>query len=153
MIHPFLSYGIMLWGNAFNYQLKRLEIIQKRRIRSISNVRDNHPTSSLFICLAIPRLNDIFNISLGKFMFQNSKNELPPPLQRLFTPNTNVRTRFTRHRNNPHRSNTGWDITCISKMFVHQGPKLWSELPTDIKEVNNPKLFTKHLKKPYINDY
>ena len=151
MIHPFLSYGIMIWGNAFNYQLKRLEIIQKRTIRSISNVTYNHPTSSLFKSLAIPRLNDIFNISLGKFMFQNSKNELPPPLQRLFTPNTNVHTHFTRHRNNPHIEHRSSYI--ISKMFVHKGPKLWFELPTDIKEVNNKKLFTKHLKKLYINDY
>ena len=78
-------------------------------------------------------------------MFQNSKNELPLPLQTLFTPNTNVHTHFTRHRNNPHiehRSSYN-----ISKMFVHKGPKLSFELPTDIKEVNNKKLFTKKLKK------
>ena len=84
-------------------------------------------------------------------MFQNSKNELPPPLQRLFTPNTNVHTHFTRHRNNPHIEHRSSYI--ISKMFVHKGPKLWFELPTDIKEVNNKKLFTKKLKKLYINDY
>ena len=68
-------------------------------------------------------------------MFQNSKNELPPPLQTFFTPNANVHTYFTRHRNNPHTEHRSSYI--ISKMFVHKGLKLWFELPTDIKEVNN----------------
>ena len=119
-----------------------------RKIISISNVTYNHPTSSLFKSLAIPRLNDIL---LGKFMFQNSKNGLPPPLQTLFTPNTNVHTYFTRHRDNPHIEHRSSYI--ISKTFVHKGPKLWFELPTYIKEVNNKKLFTKKLKKLYIDDY
>ena len=94
-------------GKCFQLPIKTAgNNTKKRTIRSISNVAYNHPTSSLFKSLAIPRLNDIFNISLGIFMFQNSKNELPPPLQKLFTPNTNVHT-YLRDTEIIHTSNTG----------------------------------------------
>ena len=35
LIHSHLSYGILIWGSALQYQLRQLEVIQKKAVRNI----------------------------------------------------------------------------------------------------------------------
>ena len=34
LVHSHISYGIILWGTAFKYKIRKLEIAQKRAIRN-----------------------------------------------------------------------------------------------------------------------
>ena len=96
LIHSHLSYGTMLWGSAFQYRLRQLEVIQKKAVRNICNVGYNAHTSPLFKQLSIPKLNDIYNTQLCKLMFLFTNGTLPCPLQMVFTRNSNVHLYQTR---------------------------------------------------------
>ena len=41
----------------------------------------------------------------------------------------------------------------VFKTFIHQGPKLWQELPFDIQNSKSLIIFNKIIKKYFINMY
>ena len=44
LIHSHLSYGTLIWGSAFQYRLRQLEVIQKKAVRNICNAVYNAHT-------------------------------------------------------------------------------------------------------------
>ena len=48
LIHPYLDYGISLWGSTHNTYLKRLVTVQKKAIRTITNANNNSQSDPLF---------------------------------------------------------------------------------------------------------
>ena len=48
LIHSHLSYGTLIWGSAFQYRLRQLEVIQKKAVRNICNAVYNAHTDPLF---------------------------------------------------------------------------------------------------------
>ena len=59
MINPDLLYGIILWGGTYQKYTKRLNIMQKRAVRTIMNATYNEHTSPLFKATNILKLTDI----------------------------------------------------------------------------------------------
>ena len=37
LVLPYLNYGVLAWGNAVKVQIKRILLLQKRAIRTVSN--------------------------------------------------------------------------------------------------------------------
>ena len=154
LIHSHLSYGTMLWGSAFQYRLRQLEVIQKKSVRNICkggpcNVGYNAHTSPLFKQLSIPKLNDIYNTQLCKLMFLFTNGTLPCPLQMVFTRNSNVHSYQTRQAHDPHF--VARKSSFISKFFMYQVPVAWSNLPLATKSCKTVKSFNYQVKKYYIN--
>ena len=122
LIHSHLQYGIILWGSAFDYQLKKLCTLQKRAIRNVCNVKYNSPSNDLFKKLHVPKLTDIYGTSLGKLMYHTTNNDLPDSLAANFRPNHIYHNHHTRQRNDPHfRRHTS---SIINKSFLHSGPSI-----------------------------
>ena len=48
LVYPYLNYGILLWGNTYKKYLHKLEISQKKPIRTINRAMYNEPSSPLF---------------------------------------------------------------------------------------------------------
>ena len=48
LIHPYINYGLLLWGSAFESYLKPLIVKQKMALRIICNSAYNAHTSALF---------------------------------------------------------------------------------------------------------
>ena len=151
LIHSHLSYGTMLWGSAFQYRLRQLEVIQKKAVRNICNVGYNAQTSPLFKQLSIPKLNDIYNTQLCKLMFLFTNGTLPCPLQMVFTRNSNVHSYQTRQAHDPHF--VARKSSFISKNVMYQAPVAWSNLPLATKSCKTVKSFNYQVKKYYINTY
>ena len=122
LIHSHLSYGTMLWGSAFQYRLRQLEVIQRKAVRNtcICNVGYNAHTSPLFKQLNIPKLNDIYNAQLCKLMFLFTNGTLPCPLQMVFTRNSKVHLYQTRQAHDPHF--VARKSSFISKKMYVSGP-------------------------------
>ena len=95
-------------------------------------------------------MRDIINIQIGRFMYLNSIGKLPSPLHEIFRSNNTVHNYLTRNRMNPHFERHAFEI---SKTFIHQGPKLWSQLPNDIRISRNVRIFMRLLKRHYILQY
>ena len=110
----------------------------------------NASTAPLFYKFNIPVVRDIINIQIGRFMYLNSIGKLPPPLLGLFRSNNTYHSYLTRNRMDPHYEIHAFEI---SRTFIHQGPKLWSQLPIDIRNSRNVSIFMKLIKKHYILKY
>ncbi len=48
LIHPYLLYGNIVWGNTYRKYLNKLEILQKKAIRAIANLSYKEHTSPLY---------------------------------------------------------------------------------------------------------
>ena len=58
MIHPYLTYGILAWGNSTQANLKKIIVLQKRAIRIMHKVPYNGHTEPLLKKSKILKLRD-----------------------------------------------------------------------------------------------
>ena len=151
LIHHHLQYGNILWGSAPKTYTKRIEILQKKAIRAIANSEYNAHTTPLFKQFCIPKWSDIHNIQLGQLMYSVANHIAPKPLVSMFLPNTHVHVHATRQLFDFHIPVTRMEY--IRRSFMHSGPKLWLEIPVNIKHVKTSKLFNRHLKSFYVQRY
>ena len=101
MIHPYISYGLMLWGSAYKSNLHVIEILQKKAIRNVHKAKYNDHTIPLFHSSKILKLEDMYKLQLLMFMFSYYRNMLPSPLCSLFIRNCDIHEHYTRCRNDP----------------------------------------------------
>ena len=73
LIALYINYGLLLWG-AKSY---RIELLQKRAIRLITNSSYTAHTTPLFIELGLLKVQDMFKLKLLKFYYKLSSNLLP----------------------------------------------------------------------------
>jgi hypothetical protein len=151
LVHSHLTYGNLVWGSAYQYKLNRLNILQKKCVRNVCRGFYNQATAPLFKKLKILKLDDIFSQSLCKFMYSFTKGILPSSLQFLFIANTDVHNHNTRHRNDPHV--TASQNSAMSRTFIHQGPKVWLDLPQQIKNCASSKSFIYNAKKFLVSHH
>ena len=88
LIHPYLNYGTILWGSAAKSNFKKLQTLQNKAIRNITNSKYNASTLPLYQLTRIIPLDELYKVHLAKFMDQHKNNSLPQPLQALYTFNT-----------------------------------------------------------------
>ena len=101
MIHPYISYGLMLWGSAYKSYLHTIEILQKKAIRNVHKTKYNENTMPLFRSSKLLRLEDMYKLQFFMFMFSYYRNILPSPLYSLFTRNSDIHDHYTRCRKDP----------------------------------------------------
>ncbi len=141
MVHPYITYGIMLWYNTYKKHIHKLEVLQKKAIRSICRAKYNDPSSPLFKELGILKLRDLGDIQTQQFMYSFVNGKLSLPLQSIFEYHRDVHHYTTRHGNDPRamRANTEF----MNKSWFCKGPKLWMELDSTIKEAKTKQNFKK----------
>ena len=79
-------------------------------------------------------------------MYDYHTNSVPVPLRDFFTSNSAVHTHGTRQAFMPHRSCV--NTNKLLKSFAHAGPKLWMEVPQNIRNnILHKKSFKRNIKK------
>ena len=130
------------------HNINKIEIVQKRAIRSVAKVKYNEQTLQLFISLSILKLKDLFNLQMAVFMYEYNMVILPLSLRQCFTRNDQLHHQNTRHSIDPHIVSRR---SCfMSNCFICQAPKLWSNLPNQLKEAYSSKTFKNQVKRHYI---
>ena len=153
LIHPYLTYGIMLWGSAYKTHLHKLAVIQKKAVRCITNSKFNEHSAPLFAKLQIPTLSDIYMIELhvGKFVYLVNNKQIPEQLQEIYTQNNDIYNYYTHNISNFHMHPIKIDV--VFRSFIYQGPSMWHKLPETIKQSRTVARFGSKLKKMYISEY
>jgi hypothetical protein len=151
LVHPYIEYGLLVWGCAAKHRFKKIEIIQKKCIRNICKANYNEHTGPLYKSLYILKVSDVYNMHLCRFMYQFVCGTLPASLLGLFQNNRNIHSHITRQYYDPHvmsrKSNR------ISKTFLHQSPRIWATLPSEIKLKRTIKSFNYNMKAYLMKDY
>ena len=78
LIYLFLTYGVDIWGLTFLSFLTQLFIIQKKAIRIISFSEPKSHCELLFKSLNLLKLNDVIELQVLSFVYQWSRELLPP---------------------------------------------------------------------------
>ena len=98
-ILPYVNYGILIWGNTCKVYLDKLIKLQKWAIRTISNSHYRSHTQPLFAKHNILKVNDMYSLELGVFMYKYSTNDLPGIFNDYFTKRSDIHGYQTRHVN------------------------------------------------------
>ena len=148
LIHPHLTYGLLLWGSTYKTLLKILQTRQNKYVRSITKSKYNASTGPIYENLGILQISKLYQLEAAKLMFLNKNQHLPSPLQAIFTPNTDIHNHNTRHRNDPHISTR--HTNQLLRSFIHNSPNIWYNIPLQIKETRTVGSFC-HKMKRYLS--
>ena len=151
MVHSYLTYGIIIWGNACETKLNRIYILQKRAMRIISHCSYRSSTNSLFIKYNILKVKELYKIQALLFTYKSINNIMPIScMNHIQHVQDNYRYQLRKVssiRKLPFRTNTRQRYIGVS------GPRLWESLPNYIKLSNSLQLFKTHLQKYYFQQY
>jgi len=123
LIYPYLTYGMLLWGCSHSTYLRRLEMLQKNAIRTVSKSNYNAHIEPLFKKLQILKLKDICTFQLSKLMYSFINISLPDPLMTMFTVNRHIHSHKTRclHQLHIQYRKTAF----LPKTFIYLAPEIW----------------------------
>ena len=152
LIHPYLSYGILAWGNANAATLHKTNMLQKRAIRTIHNSWYKSHTDPLFKCSQILKLNDLHEFQIALFMHDFVNKKLPRSFENVYSLNCDIRgNRLTRQSDliNIVRCNS----TFSSKLPIFNFPGIWNKWIRIVPACNSKTRFKGKMKNYIITSY
>ena len=140
-VYPFITYNVIIWGKAYSSHIEPIVTLHKRMVRLMKDADFLAHTNPLFIELNILKFEDIYKYFTSIFMFK-AINE-----GKFCTEHTlNTRNRDLA-QSEYHRTTQG------QQSLSFMGPKVWNEIPLEIRNIKNLATFKRKLKKHYINNY
>ena len=150
LILPHLHYSVLSWG----FKMGRLDKLQKRAVRIISNSRYNSHTDPLFKKFNLLKLKDLFELNVLKLFYKYRHNTLPFYVSNMFSDCTISHSYPLRSTYilNESGSNTPSGDKCIR----HYLPTVINNLEPDIlNKISTHSLqgFAFYIKRTMINKY
>ena len=133
LVMPYLNYCCEILGNTFKSQIQpELHIIQKRAIRICQKADFMSHSRPLFYQLKTRNLQDMVNFKNMVFMYKVYNNLLPAKIMSY------IKTFNACHNHNVCMKNCNFKIkfsrtTKKSECISVKGPKMWNDMPADIK--------------------
>ena len=129
---PYLNYCCDIWGNTDKSRIQPLHIIQKRAIRICQKADYRSHSRPLFYQLKTLNIHGMVNFKNMVFMYKVYNKLLPANIMSYF------KTINTCHNHNVRMKNCNFKIkfsrtTKKSECISVKGPKMWNDIPADIK--------------------
>ena len=150
LVLPHINYCNVVWGNCNKSKIDSLFLLQKKAIRICTHSAYLAHTSSLFKQSKTLKVPDLHTYQSAIFMFKHI-NKLLPFFHDTFTPNSEIHTYPTRHRNDLHLNNP--KLLLAHRSIRHHGPDIWNSLPEEIKSRTSLFSFKATLKKFIVSNY
>ena len=77
LVHTHLFYGLPLWGCTFGSYLKKLQSLQNKAIRNISNTSRRSSITKQYHNLGVLKIIDLYKYEVAKLMHQHTMQKLP----------------------------------------------------------------------------
>ena len=129
----------------------RLLKLQKKAVRIISHSTYLAHSEPILKSLNILNVNDIYTFHVAIFMYLCFKQILPKSLSNHFKFNNNVHTYSTRSMNDFNIPKLR--LAVFHKSIFAQGPKIWNNVPPEIKTCQTLKLFKRRFKQHLLSKY
>lgn len=133
LIHPYISYVIGAWYGAPIYLRNKIDVLQRRAVRSVKSLEWNAHTKDHFAELGILTVPDVFELSMAVYMYRTIANdgEFDRDLY-LYVVDSNFdhehltrnRDRLILPRYNRNKSKASLNFNAI---------KVWNDVPADVK--------------------
>ena len=77
LIYPYLTYGLILWGNTYDSNLNPIIVLHKRIVRAVTFAKFDEHSSPLFKAIGILKLLDLIYVQNLLFMHDFNNDALP----------------------------------------------------------------------------
>ena len=144
-IYPYLLYCIEVWGNACDYLLNPLYMLQKKIIRIIASVSYLSHTDSLFKRYNILTTKNMYVFSIALFMFKFHHNMVPNIFNCLFKHNRDVCSYSTRQSHLLYIPLVKYELS--KRILRYAGVVVWNKLFNKISPYCTCSLYKSRLKK------
>lgn len=108
LVHPYITYGILAWGNCGPSILKPLCQLQKRAIRIIHNAHYNSHTDPLFKSSGILKVPDQYTRDVLIFMHEYKHDRLPPSFNNIFKLHSEIGMNYQTRQSNLYCSQSSF---------------------------------------------
>ena len=139
-----LQYGILTWSSAKKNELGAFSTRLNKMINTITFAKKFCHVSPIFKALNLLKIDDIYQLELGKFMYQTFNGNIPQKIDKDFIKLSSVHkhTRHTINKFHLPQLNTWYG----QKMLLFAGDKLCFKLDPDLKS-HGWLSFKKHFKR------
>ena len=142
-IECYLNYCTVVFGKAFQAHVKKLEILQRKCVRIVAGLPPLSHSNPIFYNLKLMKFIDIYNYNLGVYMFKNIGN---------FESNFRVNPYLT--RSGDHYAPNFQRLSLTQNQSIKfQAPKLWYQIPLEIRQCRSLTSFKKRYRSFLINKY
>ena len=152
LVHPHLLYGLPIWEITFPTYLQKLQRLQNKALRIISNCNPKTSTTPFFYEYKILKIQDLYYFEISKIMHQYSNKHLLICFTSFFTQTSSIHNRSTRSniRNDlylPHFLSSG-----CQRSIKFQGAKIWNSISPHIRN-QSFNTFKHNIKIQLLNSY
>ena len=151
LILPHLYYCILIWAHSSVLNMNRLLMFQKKIVRIVTHSQYLAHTMPLFYSLKTLRISDIYVYHCAIFMYLCFNELLPNAILQYFELNKNIHGHQTRYSNNFHIPGVR-TLVCQNTIFF-RGPKIWNEIPLEIRLSPSLNSFKRKMKLYLLQQY
>ena len=150
-ILPYLSYCNRIWCSASLNKINKINIAQKRALRTVANVGRSVSTKGLFKKFKVLKITDIHKFQTLQLIYKFHNHLLPATFNNYFTPVNKIHGHFT-------RNSMGLNIpfartNCKKESIRIAGPRMWNTIPHDIQISTSLHSFNRNLKAHILETY
>ena len=135
IVFPHLLHGIIIWGSTYPTFLNKLQTIQIKTIRAISDSGWRVHVTPLYYEHKILKVNDIHKIESAKFMRKYVNKKLPDYFLNCFNKVSGNHGYSTRAATNDDLTIPFFRTKRCQNSFEYQGSKLWNSLPKNMTKL------------------
>ena len=140
LIYPYISYAIMAWGSTYKTNIQKVQVKQNHVIRMIFFAtlygKGTESAKPLLNILDILTVQNVYNLSILKFMHSWHNGMLPSIFENMFRYARNVHNHNTRYASNQNLYKSGIKTNIGKQAISFMAIDIWSSLPTDLKQSN-----------------
>ena len=152
-IQPHIQYGQAVWGGCSGQSKQRIIKIQKRAIRTVTKSYHLAHTEPRMKKMRLLNFDDLYKQQCMLLCHDCVRHRAPQQITKLIVlEQTSYSTR--NKSNNPLNLKIPNLKTRVgSQSFRVKGPKIWNEIPTEIKNVDKKQTFKSSIKSSFLYKY
>ena len=135
LVHPHLLFGLALWGNTYSTYIYKIQRLQNKAIRIITNSNARASANPLYRKLGILKVSDLYKFEIAKIMYQHSKQSLPSCFSAFFDNLNDIHNQRTRATEKKNLYLPKFSTICCQKSIRYQGVKIWNTLPVELRNL------------------
>ena len=143
--YPYFIYCNQMWGNAYQTNLEKIVLVQKRLIRLITGSPYRaHTEPLLFVANRILTFKEINEFTIGVFMYKSQNGDLPEIFDNYYQTHGDIHGRETRNAVALYVPYGRHDIRRTSISIY--GADVWNSIPTHIQSSESIEIFKRRLR-------
>ena len=144
LILPYLSYGLIVWGQASKTHLTKILLLQKKVIRFIFFANRKVHAIPLFIAANILPISFLYFKSVSYLMHDIHTNSAPSKIVNLFSQTSSIHEYNTRSSSKNNMYIKKFNLEKLRQAVPIFGAKVWNEIPGRMRDMSK-KVFKRKL--------